>query len=328
MYALKLNEPCVEVGGRVDLSFNRAASWQDIPTDIPGGKFSVLLCGDESAGPLFVLASLPPMTESGPLSPAHGHDSDTWRITVLGQSRMGRTVYSAGDFRFQRGGQPYGEDNFAWGPTGGQSAVMVADRRGFPTRPVSQDLAAQVAPVMQRYADEWGVVLPDPYPERPAVATVLGEPDKAGKVEGTFKDVSAWAAPFAGTRLALGCVGHPVVGPIVVLVRSEPGELAIPACSFDTEVVHLVIEGDCTVGGDLLSQGDLRLITAGNRCQPVVAGPDGLSHVMVISDRRALRGVPDIARDGAQTHADRWWAEVARQAEGLMNALSLSGAGN
>ena len=52
-----------------------------------------------------------------PLSFAHPHASDDWRISVRGTTNMGRDAYEQGQFRFHDGGVPYASDDFAWGPT-------------------------------------------------------------------------------------------------------------------------------------------------------------------------------------------------------------------
>ena len=70
-----------------------------------------------------------------PLSFAHAHASDNWRISVRGTTNMGRDTYEQGQFRFHDGGVPYASDNFAWGPDGGYGIIMFADRRGFAIRP-------------------------------------------------------------------------------------------------------------------------------------------------------------------------------------------------
>ena len=82
-----------------------------------------------------------------PLSFAHAHASDNWRISVRGTTNMGRDTYEQGQFRFHDGGVPYASDNFAWGPEGGYGIIVFADRRGFAIRPVKAEIAERIMPV-------------------------------------------------------------------------------------------------------------------------------------------------------------------------------------
>src|SRR5205823_252902 len=99
-----------------------------------------------------------------PTGTAHGHDSDSWRMSLLGESHMGTATYGPGEFRFQQGGKPYGKDDFAAGPNGGYHLVMFADRRGFRTRPVKKELEPIIKPQDDRAARALGIGLVEPYP--------------------------------------------------------------------------------------------------------------------------------------------------------------------
>ena len=107
--------PLPSVDGHVDLSFDDRAGW----SESLGATILGILAGDERCGPFVVLSYVEPMEEQMPLSFAHAHASDNWRISVRGTTNMGRDTYEQGQFRFHDGGVPYASDNFAWGPDGG-----------------------------------------------------------------------------------------------------------------------------------------------------------------------------------------------------------------
>ena len=122
----------------LDLSMSKAASWPAVPGMGDIG-FQAIMLGDEIAGPYLAVVAIPPRTEPLPLFPAHGHGTDTWRITLRGEMNMGARKYLPGEFRYQAGNKPYGSDDLAWGPDWGHSIVMMADRRGSPSFPPDRD---------------------------------------------------------------------------------------------------------------------------------------------------------------------------------------------
>jgi len=97
-----------------------------------GATILPIMIGDDDCGPFVALSYVEPTSEQMPLSFAHAHASDNWRISVRGTTNMGRDAYEQGQFRFHDGGVPYASDNFAWGPDGGYGIIMFADRRGLP----------------------------------------------------------------------------------------------------------------------------------------------------------------------------------------------------
>ena len=78
-------------------------------------------------------------------------------------------------------------------------------------------------------------------------------------------------------------------GPVPALLRCDPGAPACPAGTVETDGVHAVVDGSCVVEGSPRTLGDAWVIEPGP--QPgVVAGPEGLSHIVVFADRRAVGG--------------------------------------
>src|SRR5919112_1315415 len=95
---------------------------------------------------MYRILSVTPPADQMPLSFAHAHASDNWRISVRGTTNMGRDAYAQGQWRFHDGGVPYASDNFAWGPEGGYGIIVFADRRGFAIEPVKASIATEVGP--------------------------------------------------------------------------------------------------------------------------------------------------------------------------------------
>ena len=141
-----------------------------------------------------------------PLSFAHAHASDNWRISVRGTTNMGRDTYEQGQFRFHDGGVPYASDNFAWGPDGGYGIIMFADRRGFAIRPVKAEIAEKVVPAQEAAGALLGIDMQDPCPGAPAIATTMGGTTRShldgrlllyrrGRDRGLTIKLPSWADP-------------------------------------------------------------------------------------------------------------------------------------
>ena len=284
-------------------SFREAEEW----VDFSNGKDLALLLGDRDCGPLIELTSRPPEPEEMPRAPAHGHASDNWRITIQGTTNMGRYAYGAGQFRFQDGGVPYAGDNLAWGPAGGFGIIMFADRRGSPIRFVdpNHEFQAGADAGARAFADAYGFALRDPCPGAPAFHPHDPWPDAArapgygvrgiGLVGGS--DTRRAACDLPARR------GDGRAGPGAAALRSRALRRARrgrfrPKCSMR------IVAGSCVVDGSHreLSAGEReglaprkkRLgdawVTEPGPQPEVVAGPGGLSHIVVFADRRAVGG--------------------------------------
>src|SRR6476659_4441804 len=108
MYQILSAAPVEPVDGHVDVTYADRAGWfEDM-----GATILPMMIGDDRSGPFVVLSYTAPMDEQMPLSFAHSHPSDNWRISVRGTTNMGRDTYVQGQFRFHDGGVPYASDNF------------------------------------------------------------------------------------------------------------------------------------------------------------------------------------------------------------------------
>lgn len=315
MYRVAAKSQFSAVGGHVDLSFRQTAGWYPYLD----GTSLVLFFGDGDAGPLVFLSSSPPADTMAEPSFAHSHASDTWRISVLGTTNMGRDAYMTGQFRFQDGGVPYAADNAAWGPDGGFGLVMFADRRGFAMKPVQAKIAETVVPEQRRMGEAFGLRMLDPSPGAPAIATTLGATVR-GHLDGGFDSADRWDELVPGIRAAVAVFGDPDCGPVLLLARANAGATVLPAGSFGTEVLHVVVSGSALIGDGVLDTGDLRLQEAQAPGSGVVAGPNGLSHVVVIGDRRALTAFQPVDLAAAEP----WRARTGELLSSLTSMLNAA----
>lgn len=273
----------------VDLRFGSPDGWLDLPyPESTGGSISLLLFGHETDGPFAVLGSTTPTDMEPPRVPAHGHDSDTWRISLLGDSPMGNEVYGPGEFRWQAGGRPYGADGYASGPDGGHTFVMFGNRRGFPTQPVKAELAAQFAERDAGVAAMFGIDISTFPDDARGVRTTLGPLDKAGKVNGAHHAATAWTATAPGLRTSSGVLGHRTVGPLVLQAQADAGVEVHGAITLDSEVLVIVVDGSCSIGDHTYARGDVRLQRRGRSLPPIVGGEQGVDVCVVVGDRSAI----------------------------------------
>jgi hypothetical protein len=276
--------PIEPVDGHVDLSYADRDGW--VPD--MGATILPIMLGDDVCGPFVALSYVEPSEEQMPLSFAHAHASDNWRISIRGTTNMGKDTYEQGQFRFHDGGVPYASDNFAWGPDGGYGMIVFADRRGFAIRPVKASIAAKLGPQQEAAAAGLGIDAQDPCPGAPAIATTMGPTERA-HLDGGFDRAEGWDEIAPGVRVAAGLAGEPTAGPVFVFVDCAAGCEAVPSRSLGTEVVVAPVAGSVDAAGATLVQGDVRVEEADQPQPPLVAGPDGAQLVLVVGDRRALR---------------------------------------
>lgn len=284
MHQILSSTPVEVVDGHVDLSFEDRAGW----SESMGATILPVMLGDEGCGPFLVLSHVAPCEEQMPLSFAHAHASDNWRISVRGTTNMGRDTYEQGQWRFHEGGVPYASDNFAWGPDGGFGIIMFADRRGFAIRPVKAEIAAVVGPEQAAAGQALGIDVQDPCPGAPAIATTAGPTERAHR-DGGFDESAAWDEVAPGVRMAAGLAGEPTCGPVLVFLDAGAGAEVLPVRSVASEALVAPVSGSLVAGGFTLAQGDVRVDVAGAEQPALVAGPDGAQVVVVFADRRRLR---------------------------------------
>lgn len=293
MYRILSATPTEPVDGHVDVTYTDRAGWF---ADM-GATILPIMVGDDRCGPFVVLSYVEPSEEQMPLSFAHAHPSDNWRISVRGTTNMGRDTYEQGQFRFHEGGVPYASDNFAWGPDGGYGIIMFADRRGFAIRPVKASIAEKITPQQEAAGAGLGIDMQDPCPGAPAIATTLGATERA-HLDGGFDTADRWQEVAPGVRMAAGLAGEPTAGPVLVFLDCAAGAEVLPARSIGTEVIVAPVSGSVEAAGVVLAQGDVRVEEADAQQPPLVAGPDGVQLVVIVGDRRALRASLDDGRFG------------------------------
>ena len=314
MYRILSSEPMEPVDGHVDASYADRTGWA---TDL-GATILGIMVGDDHCGPFVVLSYVEPRDAQMPLSFAHAHASDNWRISVRGTTNMGRDTYEQGQFRFHDGGVPYASDNFAWGPDGGYGIIMFADRRGFAIRPVKAEIAERVSPQQEAAGAFLGIDMRDPCPGAPAIATTMG-PTTRSHLDGGFDASHEWDEIAPGIRMAAGLAGEPTCGPVLVFLECAAGVEAVPAHSIGSETIVAPVSGSVVAGDATLTQGDVRLQERDVEHRALVAGPDGVQLVVIFADRRALRAALD-----AGTLAGALGAALSTTLSALQSQLSLA----
>lgn len=283
MYQILSTTPTEPIDGHVDVNYEDRDGWsQDL-----GATILPILLGDEHCGPFVVLSHVEPCDEQMPLSFAHAHASDNWRISVRGTTNMGRDTYEQGQFRFHDGGVPYASDNFAWGPDGGYGVIMFADRRGFAIRPVKAEIAEKVVPGQEAAGTALGIDMQDPCPGAPAIATTMGRTERA-HLDGGFDRSDEWDEVVSGVRMAVGLAGEPTGGPVLVFLDCAAGVEVLPARTLATETIVVPVRGSVEAAGTTLRQGDVRIEEADALQPALVAGADGVHLVLIHADRRGL----------------------------------------
>ena len=250
MYRILSTTPTPAVDGHVDVTYTDRSGWSE---DL-GAEILAMMVGDDLCGPFVVLSYVEPSEEQMPLSFAHAHASDNWRISVRGTTNMGRDTYEQGQFRFHDGGVPYASDNFAWGPDGGYGIIMFADRRGFAIRPVKAEIAERVTPAQEAAGAFLGIDMQDPCPGAPAIATTMGLTTRA-HLDGGFDTSEEWDEIAPGVRMAAGIAGEPACGPVLVFLDCAAGCEAVPTRVIGTETILAPVSGSIDADGSTLAQG-------------------------------------------------------------------------
>jgi hypothetical protein len=294
-------------GSAVELSFRRP------PLSERSGAPVLIGIGDPVAGPLvglFYDAPSTPQQLAGPpdLAPAHSHPCDNFRIVMKGELWVGQQRYHHGQYRLQKTGRPYGRDGDAPHPDGNWRIIFFADRRGHRVRPTNPELRAQyaspdsLARTREHFGDVLPVVLPDDDDGVNGLVTTVNKPfSKVGHVDGSFDEAGTWEAVGGQGRMAMTLMGSHDVGPVVILQRTPPGQMATPAVTFRSDVFRCVIRGSYHRKDRIVQMGDTMLRAEGRSWEAVTAGPDGLDEVIIVGDRR---GLPPVATGPGQDWAD------------------------
>ena len=243
MYRILSMTPPAAVDGHVDLNYENRTGWaEDLGATVLG-----ILVGDEHCGPFVALSYVAPREDQMPLSFAHAHASDNWRISVRGTTNMGHDAYAQGQWRFHDGGVPYASDNFAWGPDGGYGIIVFADRRGFAIEPVKAEIAAKVAPQQEMTAKLLGIDMQSPCPGAPAIATTMGLTERA-HLNGGFESASSWDEIAPGVRMSVGVAGERDAGPVLVFLDCAAGAEAVGTRTLGSETLIAPVAGSVVAG--------------------------------------------------------------------------------
>lgn len=288
MYRILSMTPPAAVDGHIDLNYENRAGWaEDLGATVLG-----VMIGDDHCGPFVALSYVAPREDQMPLSFAHAHASDNWRISVRGTTNMGRDAYAQGQWRFHDGGVPYASDNFAWGPDGGYGIIVFCDRRGFAIEPVKASIAEKVTPQQEMTGKLLGIDMQSPCPGAPAIATTMGLTERA-HLDGGFESASSWDEIAPGVRMSVGIAGEPEAGPVLVFLDCDASVEAVGARTLTTETLIAPVNGSVVAGEATLAQGDVRLEEADVIQPALIAGADGAQIVVVFGDRRSVRSAVD-----------------------------------
>jgi hypothetical protein len=292
-------------GDHLDLSFNRTDSWAGTGWGMSSLSLAV---GDAERGPMVGLFSIPTQPGDEEKFPPiiHMHRSDSFRTIFNGDFYVGRTIYADGEARLQAAGAYYGpeqpgpdvirQSGTVW------SLLVFGDKRGYKVQPADKKYMemhnhaeAELRPLFDKLGI--GQTLPEDSSGESHIETNLDLALKAGHADLGFDGASAWPAVGA-SQVAAVALSNQDCGPLVLALVTPAGETALPAATWDTEVILAVIEGDCRVGGDAYASGDVRVQKAGAGQEAIVAGPQGLKAYVLFGDRRGAQG---LAASGADT---------------------------
>jgi hypothetical protein len=280
----------------IRLSFSDPSEWQySVVSEEDCFHGASLKIGDPVSGATIVFFASPPGVFP-PNYPAHGHASDSFRITVRGAAPTGEFDYLPGEFRLQEGWKPYGADNLARGSDGGWQMLMFADRRGAMARPVKIDEAPPGGgEESARFLGiERGDIFPrgderfcEPGPSGLS-ATLVRERPKHSWVNGSFDKTDSWLSTGGGSQVAAALLGDVVSGPLVLLVSAAQGSsVSFGSMPLGTEVVQVIVSGSGSIGDDTLITGDIHISPPDVPCPTITAGTEGVHEVIVFGDRRA-----------------------------------------
>jgi hypothetical protein len=304
----------------VELSFRRP------PLSDRSGMPVLIGMGDGVCGPLvglFFDAPSTPEQLAGPpdLAPAHSHPCDNFRVVMKGELIVGQERYHHGEFRLQRSGRPYGRDGDAPHPDGNWRIIFFADRRGHRVRPTNPNLRAEyaspeaIARTKDRFGDVLPVVLADEDDGVDGLVTTIDKPfSRIGHLDGSFDDAPGWHPVGQDGRISVALMGVHDVGPVVILQRTPPGQVATPVLSFGSDVFRCVIRGSTCSGDQTREMGDTAAFPDGHRWPLSTAGPHGLDEVIIVGDRRG--GAP-LTRDDPSGWADTLKLLVGRLSDRL-----------
>lgn len=140
-------------------------------------------------------------------------------------------------------------------------------------------------------------------------------------VETSWDELEVYDTPSGG-RFRHFTVGEPEVtgGPTVIRVTFPPGT-RVEAHTHACDYCEVLLEGSEVIGRRLHRAGDIVIRSAGTVYGPLVAGPDGVTKLLIFADDRvqALRPNQPLPADEATlriAHVIKEWATVRAAGEG------------
>jgi hypothetical protein len=138
---------------------------------------------------------------------------------------------------------------------------------------------------------------------------------KAGNFDANFADGPGWPEIAPGFHAAVGVYGEPAVGPVMLLLVAEPGA-ELGGDQFDTELLHIVVDGSGDIGDEAMLAGDLYMQPASVPYPGLVAGSEGVSVAVLVGDRSRL---------GAG-HSQAWAQDFCVLVKDLTDRLTVAAA--
>lgn len=306
----------------IDFSFTDTATWPRVSADAGMPPSLFISLGDPVCGPDIQLVTFPPPPSLMWID-SHYHACDQFRVILNGDFQVDRERLTPGRFGYQNSGVPYREgfpgvsSDELWmfmvhGERRGARSTMLRANGDFAISAFGEDQLDRPVPSPD---DAYWQSVPGGARGRIGMSTTLGEPID-GFVWGSFEDDKGWRELQPGVAISAALMSDRAAGPVVFTVRCAAGKTAVPRTTCSAEVAMAVIQGACRVGTQEYRAGDVRVQKADSAFESVVAGAEGCSVVLVISDRRASLRVP--AQDAAGT---AWPRTAAALVTELADAL-------
>jgi hypothetical protein len=105
---------------------------------------------------------------------------------------------------------------------------------------------------------------------------------------GSIYDRSAWS-PLSDDSLVAAVFLGDAAGPAIILSKNAPNAVENTAGRSGTDMLRLIVKGNCTIGGRTYEAGSFVATEAGALVDTVVHGPEGSAQLLVVSNRRSWR---------------------------------------
>lgn len=277
-----------------DFSFRDTSGWPRVGPgeQMPPSLFISL--GDDVAGPAIQLIVTPPVPEKMWLD-THYHGSDQFRAQIKGGMLLQRRAMMAPQFGYQKAGIPYREGTLGGLTEDTWMFAVHGDRRGARGTKTRDDGTFLLAEVGEDQLDRFVDSPEDPYwdclPGRSkgiCALALTGMRVSGGFAWGSYDDAGAWPALTERARATTALFGQAEVGPVLTTLALEPGATLADLDALATEIVVVVVDGDCVIADRAYQPGELRVQKADAAIGAIKAGVSGANLIVMVADRRAL----------------------------------------